>query len=81
MTKQEIFEKTLRIITENTACTAERIKPESKLMEEMEMTSLDLLILIGEIENAFDIRFAEEDLLNTVTMDDLTQAIIALMQP
>lgn len=80
MTKQEIFDKALQIITENTACTAEQIKPESKLMEEMEMTSLDLLILIGEIENAFDIRFAEEDLMNIVTMDDLTQTIIKRMK-
>lgn len=80
MTEKRVFEKTAQLIAMDAGCPLEKIQPESKLVEEIEMTSLDILILIGDIENAFNIRLADDDLMRIVTMKELTQAIMKQMK-
>lgn len=73
--KQEVFRKIACILAEKTPFTLDQIKPETMLMEDADMNSLEVLLLIAELEDTFGIRLPDEELMKIVTMADLTEVI------
>ena len=49
MTKQEVFEKLVEVLCETFEFTPERIKPESRLYEELDIDSIDAVDLLVEL--------------------------------
>ncbi|MBN1262541.1 MAG: acyl carrier protein [Anaerolineae bacterium] len=61
MSSQETFEKVQGIIAERLTIDAEKVTPEARLREDLGADSLDLVELIMDLEDAFDITISEED--------------------
>lgn len=75
MTKEEIFSKIQEVIEEVTDIPASDIRTDSALMDDLELSSLEVMTVIAEIEKAFHIRFKESDLMSIITVDDLAMCI------
>lgn len=66
MTKNEIFSKVAELISAQLPVTADQVKMESKLVEELGADSANIMILIFDIETEFNIQ-VDNDVLATVT--------------
>ena len=48
-----------------------KITLESRLIEDLKLDSLDLLLIISDLEDEFSITIAEDEFLNVVTVNDI----------
>ena len=71
-----VFEKVSELIVAQLPISKEQIKPESKLIEDLGADSANIMILICDIENEFDIQ-VDNDMLATVsTVDDIVKYLL-----
>ena len=49
---------------------------ESSLVNDLELSSLDIISLTGSIEDTFDIQILDEDIINLLTIKDVIDYII-----
>ena len=56
---------------------SEEITGEKKLMEELEISSLDFMMLIGDVEEAFGLVISEDELMEIRTLNDIVQIVEA----
>ena len=69
------FEKIQKIIAEVLNYKPEEIKPETKFVDDLGADSLDLLQIVLEIEQTFEISISDDELENIVTVADAVQEI------
>ena len=50
---------------------------ESSLINDLQLSSLDIISLIGSIEDAFDIQIEDEDITNLYTVKDVVDYVIS----
>lgn len=67
-TVRKIFETTLKV-------DADRLKPETRLREELELDSLDMIEVVYELEEAFDVQIPEEKLGEIQTFDQIISGL------
>ncbi len=68
-----VFEKVSELIVAQLPISKEQIKPESKLIDDLGADSANIMILICDIENEFDVQ-VDNDMLATVsTVDDIVK--------
>lgn len=60
-TEQSVDERVLRIVVEILAAEPERHVPEAYLMQDLGADSLDFVEIESELEDAFAIRFTDEE--------------------
>lgn len=60
------FEKIREIIAEQTGKEVDEISMETNVREDLEADSLDLFQIIDEIEDAFDVKVEDADIIVTV---------------
>ena len=65
------FEKLQVIIAENLSCSAEDVKLESRLVEDLEADSLDVVELTMAIEEAFGVTISDDELEKIRTVEDI----------
>lgn len=53
--------------------TEEKIAAESTFADDLMLTSLDVISIIGDIEDEFDIEISDEDVLGMITVGDLVK--------
>lgn len=71
-----VFDKVSDLIVAQLPISKEQIKPESKLIEDLGADSANIMILICDIENEFDIQ-VDNDMLATVsTVDDIVKYLL-----
>lgn len=75
MSREEIFEKVRDIMAETADLEPEDIRPEKNLMNELDLTSMDVMAMITEFENAFAIKIPEEALRGFLTVQDIVACI------
>lgn len=75
MTKQDIFLKVALIIEDETEITQEEIQEDSMLMDDLELSSLETMIIVTTIEETFHIRLHEEDWWKLITVKDVVDVI------
>ena len=61
-----IFEKIREIVVEQLGVNEEDVKLETRFIEDLEADSLDLLQVIMELEDAFDVKVEEVENIKTV---------------
>lgn len=76
MNKKEVFEKVAELIAAQLPVTADQIRPESKLVDELGADSANIMILIFDIESEFNIQVDNDALAKVVTVDDIVEYII-----
>ena len=61
------------IISEVTGMPAEKIQADSKLIEDLNLSSLHIMVIFSEIAGRFDVDVTEEQLLSVRTVGDLAK--------
>ncbi|HHN47112.1 MAG TPA: acyl carrier protein [Planctomycetes bacterium] len=59
--KDEISKKVVDIIVERMEVSRDRVKPETRLVEDLGADSLDIAELVMELEEAFDISIPDDE--------------------
>lgn len=79
MNTSEILEKLQKIMTKVTGLSSDEILPEKSLMNDLDLTSMDVLSMISDIETSFDIRVPEKVLRTFVNVEDIVNCISELI--
>ena len=70
-----VLERLKAILSEQFDVEESKITPETKLIEDLEADSLDLVDLISSIEDEFDIEAEDEVMASIVTVGDIANYI------
>ena len=74
--KQEIFEQLKEIIYDYLGDDEIEINEDSNFIDDIGLSSLDMISIIGQVEDTFDIEVEDKDMLNIKTMSDAVEYII-----
>ena len=66
-----MFEQIKSILQEYVDVPEEQITPELRFMNDLSMTSLDIMAMIGQIEDELDVVIETKDLTHIFTVQDL----------
>ncbi len=72
-----IFEKVRDIIANQLGIDPEKISPETRLVDDLKTDSLDIVELIMDLEQEFDMEIPDEDLPKIQSVDDIIRYIEA----
>ncbi|WP_273128418.1 acyl carrier protein [Bacillus weihaiensis] len=75
MNQEQIFEKGVSIIVDKLNVKKESISQDSKFKDDLGADSLDVVELIMELEDEFEIEIADEDAESFVTVRDVVTYI------
>ncbi len=75
MNKDEIFEKLKNIIVEQLGVNEENVTDEATFVDDLSADSLDIVELIMQIEEEFEIEIPDEDAEKIVTVGDVVKYI------
>lgn len=78
MCKEDILKRVIELFS--TMTEAEEIAENSELIEDLEISSMDVLFLISCIEEEFNIKVPEKAIRKMFTVGDVADVICALMQ-
>ncbi|MBQ7597811.1 MAG: acyl carrier protein [Clostridia bacterium] len=70
-----MFEQIREVILEYVNVPKDSITPNTKFMADIHMNSLDIMTMVGELEDAYDITIETEDLNTIFTIQDLIDYI------
>ncbi len=70
-----VFEKIRKILADQLEIEESKISLESDLVEELNADSLDIVELIMDLEQEFDISIPDEDLPKVVTVKDIVSYV------
>lgn len=75
MDKNTIIEKIAEIIEEITDIPQDEIQEDSEIMEGLEMSSVEIFTMLGDLENIFNVVIPNKDLRKIFTVGDLAEYI------
>lgn len=74
--KEEIFEQLKEIIFDYLGDDEIEVKLESNFIDDIGLSSLDMISIVGQVEDTFEIVVEDEDIANIKTMEDAVDYII-----
>ena len=72
-----MFQQVQKVIAEQLNIDVDRVKPESRLIEDLEADSLDVVELVTELEMNYDIEIPDEAMTTLATAQDVVNYIEA----
>ena len=75
-----MFEKLVEIICNYVEVEPEKVKPESRFMEDLGFTSFDFMSMLGEIEDEFDLEIDQEKAADIRTVGEAVEYLETLAQ-
>lgn len=72
-----MFQQVQKVIAEQLNIDVDRVKPESRLIEDLEADSLDVVELVTELEMNYDIEIPDEAMTTLATVQDVVNYIEA----
>jgi len=72
---KEILEKLQELIREYSGNSDLQISEDSSLINDLRLSSLDVISLVGIIEDTFDIEFDDENIAGMITVKDVVEYI------
>jgi acyl carrier protein len=72
---KEILEKLQELIREYSGNSDLQISEDSSLINDLQLSSLDVISLVGIIEDTFDIEFDDENIAGMITVKDVVEYI------
>lgn len=79
MTKEDIYARIVQILQETFDIDAERIQPQSKLYEDLDIDSIDAVDLIVQLKPLAGKRLNAEAFKSVRTIQDVVDALYALV--
>lgn len=77
MDRQEITQKIKAIIEETTDIPQADMEEDSVLMDDLELSSLEIMTMIADVETCFRIKIPESALRNFITIGDIADFVQA----
>ena len=74
---EEVLKQLQDLIRDYTGNNELVIKEDTLMVNDLELSSLDIINLMGSIEDTFDICIEDEDLANLLTVKDVVNYIIS----
>ena len=74
-TKQEIFNLIKDVLVKDFACDESKIKTESKLVEDLDLDSIDAVDLIVKLQSKINQKVDPEDFKQIRTIQDIVDAV------
>ena len=78
MFDQDVLKRVVELFS--TMTEAEEINEESELIEDLELSSMDVMFLISSLEEEFQVSVPEKEIRKMVTVGDVAQTIEALIK-
>ena len=75
MTKESVFEQIQEILAEMADMEKEEIQPDSKMIYDIGLSSVELLSLLSTIEEEFSLRIPEKAIRSFVTVQDVADYV------
>ena len=75
MDRQEIIKKIEEIIEEATDIPQSDMEEDSALMDDLELSSLEIMTMIADVEDIFRIRIPESELRYFITIGDIVDFV------
>lgn len=76
MTREELIEKIKDVISETADISREDIHEDSAIMDDLELSSLETLTTIGELETMLSIHMKMKDYQGIITIGDLADCLL-----
>ena len=73
-----MFEELKKVICEYVDVNPEEIREDSRFIEDLGFTSYDIMSLVGELEDKYDIEVNERDVVNVKTVGQAIEYIKSL---
>lgn len=80
MVDKSILKKVIELFSTMTEVAAEEITEESELIDDLEISSMDVLFLISSLEEEFHISVPEKEIRKMVTVGDVARIIQTLIK-
>ncbi|AEH51860.1 acyl carrier protein [Pseudothermotoga thermarum] len=77
MSRQEVLEKVTKIIAEKLGISESEVKETSKLIDDLNADSLDLVDLVMAVEENFGVKIDDSDLDKITTVKDVVDYILS----
>jgi acyl carrier protein len=74
-TKQEIFNHISEILIKDFDCKPDIVKPGAKLVEDLDLDSIDAVDLVVRLQKIINVRVKPEDFKQISTLQDVVDAI------
>ena len=74
-TKQEIFTEISKILVKDFDCKPEMLTPNAKLVEDLDLDSIDAVDLVVRLQKVINVRVKPEDFKQISTLQDVVDAI------
>lgn len=68
-----MFEQIKEIIEQYTTLSADQITPDSRLLDDLNLNSLDVVNMVVAFEDTFDIEVPDEDISGFLTVKDIEE--------
>ena len=68
-----MFEKICEILLNYVEEPEDGLKPETRFIDDLQMTSLDIMTMVGDIEDEFDVTIETADLRELYSIQDLVR--------
>lgn len=69
----DLYTKIAESIADQMNLDVSAIKPESRLIEDLKADSLDVVAMIMEVEQEFDLQIPDEDMMKLRTVNDIVE--------
>lgn len=70
-----VYEKVAAMVSKQMRIAPENIKPESRLLEDLKADSANVMMLVMDLEQAFDVMVEDDALMTVKTVGDLVKYI------
>lgn len=77
MTREQMLQEIREIVSETTGLAIDMVTEDASIMDDLDMSSFEILMAVGRIEDACHVRFPEAQLREFVTIGDLADYIEA----
>lgn len=75
MTEQDLRNEIIDVIAESTETELD-VTPDMDLFADMGLSSMEIMVMLGDLEDAFDIEIPVEELTDVCTVQDLSDIIM-----
>lgn len=76
--KQELIMKKLKAIIADTAdLDPAEISADASLMDDLDLSSMEVMTIVAELEDTYDLRIPEEKLFSFITVGDMAKYLAA----
>ncbi|MBE5768920.1 MAG: acyl carrier protein [Clostridiales bacterium] len=77
MNKAEVLEKVIAVFARTSE--AEEVRADSELLEDLELSSIDIFMILVELEDMFGVKISENDVRGMATVEDVCDIVLRLM--